>query len=224
MALPLGALLGLLATGGGYVANTVGANAAANAREDALTAERIRQQALDQQARAVNANSQDRYKDFEGKQEEKAKTLGDYFAPPPEAGPANAAAATAGPTSSNSIVTREMAKQSGKAKAFTDQQGAALGDLRSFGDLLGENSRLQARDAGQIGQIGGFKRGSSNILPLELDAAAQEGAGARMLGDILGLAGSIGINAGLSGAFAPTKALSGAGTVTQLYPKASGAY
>ncbi|AAL44650.1 hypothetical protein EN41_19925 [Agrobacterium tumefaciens] len=61
----------------------------------------------------------------------------------------------------------------------------ALGRLRAFGDVLGENSRLQARDASQIGQIGGFKRGSSNVMAYELDAANQKGNGLKLFGDAL---------------------------------------
>lgn len=97
---------------------------------------------------------------------------------------------------------REEAKQRGQATAFANQQGQALGKLRAFGDVLGSISRDQARDAGTIGQIGGFKRGSSNIVPLELDQANQAGAGFNMLGDVLGLGGSLALGKGLSGSAA----------------------
>lgn len=87
----------------------------------------------------------------------------------------------------------------GKARAQTNDRAVRLADVRSFGDLLGDISRKQARDAGQIGQIGGFKAGSQGVLPLELDAAAQAGGKAKLLGDVLGGLGSIGLSAGLSG-------------------------
>jgi hypothetical protein len=204
MPFPLALLLGSLASVGSVAANAAAANRINKARESTLAAERIRQGRLDQEAQALNASSQDRYQDFEGQQGEKAKSLGDYFATaeasaPPDPGAANALAASVMPSGSNDVVTRELDKQLGRAKQFTDQQAGALGDLRSFGDLLGDTSRAQGRDASLVGQIGGFKRGSSNILPLELDAAQQKGGGLQLLGDILGGLGSIGINAGLTG-------------------------
>jgi hypothetical protein len=204
MPLPLALVLGGLATAGSTIANAAAMRQANKARENAMAAERIRQGRLDQEAQALNASSQDRYENFEGQQGDKAKALGDYFAEaetsaPPDPGVANALAASVMPSGTNDVVTREMNKQLGRAKDFTDQQAGALGELRSFGDLLGDTSRAQGRDASLLGQIGGFKRGSSNILPLELDAASQKGGGLRFLGDILGGLGSIGINAGLTG-------------------------
>lgn len=204
MPLPLLALLGGLASVGSTAANAAAARKQNRAREDALSAERIRQTGLDREAQALNAGAQDRYIDFGDKQDEKGKALGDYFATAeasaaPDPGVANALAASVLPSGSNDIVTQETNKQIGRAKQFTDQQAGALGELRAFGDVLGDTSRLQGRDASLLGQIGGFKRGSSNILPLELDAAAQKGGGLQLLGDILGGVGSIGINAGLTG-------------------------
>ena len=167
-----------------------------SARNDALEAERIRQQGLDQQAAALNLQSQDRYQDFEGKQDERSSELGKYFTQQQ----AEAPVAAAMPASSSNITVANEDKARGEAKKRTDQIGTALGELRSFGDLLGDTSRLQARDAGQIAQIGGFKRGSSNILGLELDGANGAGSGYRMMGDIAGGLGKVGVSAGLSGA------------------------
>lgn len=177
--------------------------------------------------------AQDRYTGFEAQREEKAAALGDYFAPPAENSEANNAAAAL-PSGANSIVTREMAKKTGEAQAFTDQQGAALASLRSFGDMLGDTSRLQGRDASLVGQVGGFKRGSSNVLPLELEAAAQKGQGLRVLGDILGGIGGISLNAGLTGgklfggggatSLAPTSSPRPVVRPASLYPQLSGVY
>jgi hypothetical protein len=191
-------IAGLVATAGSTVANSMAAGRANRAREDVLAAERIRQGGYDQEAQALNAKSQDEYTDFGAKQEAKAQSLGDYFAAPPTDGLSMSAAAALPSTDSNDVVTREMDKQSGKAKAFTDQQAGALGNLRAFGDVLGDTTRTQARNAAQIGQIGGFKRGSSNVTPLELDKASQAGSGLKMFGDILGGLGSIGTSYGLT--------------------------
>lgn len=181
-----------LGTGMNYVAG----QKVEGARNDAMAAERIRQSGLDQQAAALNTQSQDRYQGFEGKQEERARSLSDYFTGQEAAAPVAAAM----PVSSSNITVQAENKARGDAKARTDQIGNALGELRSFGDLLGGTSRLQARDAGQIAQIGGFKKGSSNVLGMELDAANSAGSGWKLAGDIAGGLGKAGLGAGLSGA------------------------
>lgn len=191
-------IAGIAATVGSTVANNNAANQAASARNDALAAERIRQGGFDEQAQALNTRAQDRFQDAGAKTEAKKQALGDYFAAPsPTAGAANEAMGL--PEVANNVVTREMAKKSGEAQGFVGQQGEALAEMRAFGDFLGDTSRMQGRDASEVGQVGGFKRGSSNIMPLELDAASQQGAGARFLGDILGGLGGIALNAGLTG-------------------------
>jgi hypothetical protein len=177
-----------------------------SARDDAMAAERIRQQSLEHEAQAVNEGARTRYNDFQGQEDQKAQTLGDYFnkqnlanGTKPEGTPAAATPTDTTPTSSNVLVQAEQAKQMGKAKAYSDQQGSALGNLRAFGDLLGGISRLQARDAGTIGQIGGFEKGSASVLPYELDAAGHAGDGMKMIGDLAGGFGSLGVSAGLKG-------------------------
>lgn len=123
-----------------------------------LATERYRQGQLDQEAQALNSQSQDRYVGFEDKQAERAGELGDYFVSQQiEGGDANAAAAQAAvaPQSGSAITVREEAKQRGKAREFKDEQGRRLGNLRSFGDLVGEIGRAQARDVSEIGQITG---------------------------------------------------------------------
>lgn len=161
-----------------------------------MAAERIRQGGLDQEAQNLNTQSQDRYQNFEGQQADKAASLADYFTGQEVAPPSEEAAL---PMSSNNLVVREAAKQKAEAKAFTDKTGTALGSLRSFGDLLGDTSRLQARDASQIGQIGGFKRGSSNVLGYELEDANSAGNGLKLFGDLAGGTGGLLTSSGLSG-------------------------
>lgn len=188
-------IAGVALTAGSTVANSMAASKVARARDDAMAAERIRQNGLDQEAQALNAQSQDRYQDFSGKEEKAATKLADYFTGQQVAEPSAEAAL---PTSASNVVVAEEQKQRAKARDFTDKTGTALGRLRAFGDVLGENSRLQARDASQIGQIGGFKRGSSNVMAYELDAANQKGNGLKLFGDVLGMGGGLLTNAGLS--------------------------
>lgn len=189
-------IAGLALTAGSTVANTVAQNRVQSAQAEAMEMERMRQNRLDQEAAALNTQSQDRYKDFEGQQDEKAASLGDFFAGQSTSEPSAAAAL---PTSGSNITVQEEGKQRGQARDFTNKTGTALGNLRAFGDLLGGIGRDQARDASLIGQIGGFKTGSSGVLPFEMEAAQEKGAGLRLLGDVLGGAGSIATGAGLSG-------------------------
>jgi hypothetical protein len=212
-------IAGAALTVGSTVANSAAASRAARARDDALAAERIRQGGFDQEAQALNTRSQDRYEDFQGQQEQKATRLADYFVPaaPDTTGP-NATAAAAMPSNASNIVTREMAKRSGEARDFTNQQGASLANLRAFGDVLGDVSREQGRDASLLGQIGGFKRGSSNVVPLELDEASRKGQGLRLLGDLMGGFGGMALSAGLTGGslggmFGGSKPLSAVGSM-----------
>lgn len=190
-------IAGVALTGAGYVAQNQGARAASRARDSALAAERIRQSGLDQETAALNAQSQDRYQGFQGKQDERRNQLADYFVQ----NDAQAAPETQGvlPQSNNVVVNNEISARRGEAREATDKQGEALANLRAFGDLLGSTGRLQGRDAAQIGQIGGFKRGSNNVLALELNAAQQKGAGARGLGEALQGIGGLAIQGGLRG-------------------------
>jgi len=197
-------IAGIALTGASTIANSVAQGQVQRARDDAMAAERIRQNQYDQEAAALNDQSRDRYNDFQGQQDETASKLGDYFTEQKiEQGNANADAVAeqTQPQSGSALTVKEEAKQRGLADAYANQQGKALGNLRAFGDLLGGISREQAQDASLIGQIGGFKRGSSNVLPLELEAANQKGQGLNLLGDVLGLGGSLALNKGLGGSY-----------------------
>lgn len=214
-------IAGIALTAGSTVANTMAQNKVQKARDDAMAAERIRQRGLDQEAAALNVQSQDRYTDFDNQQEDKATQLGDYFAQQQiEAGDANAenAAAMIMPQSGSNIVVQEEAKKRGQARDFANQNAKNLGNLRSFGDLMGSIGREQARDATQIGVVGGFKRGSSNVLPYELEAANSAGNGLKMFGDILGLGGGLAVNSGLGGGSLPSFGSSAAKTVSSVDP------
>lgn len=195
---------GLVLSGASAGLNMMADGESEKARKGALEAERIRQRGYDQETNALNAASQDRYKTFNEDQDKKATELGDYFKAqnqplPTESG---GAAEPSVPTSASNIVVREQAKQQGRVKQFSDQQAGALGNLRAFGDLLGDVSLLQGRDASQIGTIGGFKRGSQSVLPLELEAANNKGSGKRMFADLLGLGGTVVGGMGNAGTFA----------------------
>ncbi|CAI2931893.1 hypothetical protein [Aminobacter niigataensis] len=186
-------IAGVALTAGSTLANSIAQRKVANARNDVMAAERIRQNGLDQQADALNVQSQDRYQNFDDQQADKASELGQYFTDQQiEAGNANAAVTQEMnvPQSGSNITVREEQKQRGQARDFADSQGKALGVLRAFGDVIGETGRGQVRDAMGIGQIGRAKQGSSNVVPFELEAANSAGDGAKLFGDLLNLGGT----------------------------------
>lgn len=190
-------IAGAVLSVGSAAANSFGTAAAARARNNALAAERQRQAAYDQQQAGLVDASRDRYLGFEGQQDAEAADLAALY----QGENAGAPEASTGilPVSDSSITIANENVRRGEARRSTDQQGAALARLRSFGDVLGGIGRLNARDAGTLQQISGFKMGSNNALPYELDAAQQQGAGMRLLGDVLGGAGQIAIGKGLQG-------------------------
>lgn len=195
-------LIGAVASAGGVAMNMAAQSRVQAARNDALRAERIRQRSLNNEADAINKNSQDRYKKFDRTQERNSKRLQDYYSSQDVPEPSKESAL---PTSNSNITIAEEAKQRDQASALTDRTANALGDLRSFGDTLGSRSLLQGRDANLVGQIAGFKEGSSNVLPFELEEANQKGQGLQLFADILGGLGGLAVSKGLSTA-APFKA------------------
>lgn len=190
-------IAGIALTAGSAVVNSMAAGADARARDSVLAAERIRQNRYDQETTALNTTSQDRYVGFEPQMTERAGNVGDYLStqlPDP-----NADTPSALPSSQSGVVNQEREGQMDEAQGFVDQQTGALSDLRSFGDLLGSISLLQGRDAAQIGSIGGFKRGSQNVVPLELNEAGKAGDNSRLMADIMGGVGSIATGYGING-------------------------
>jgi hypothetical protein len=192
------ALLAAALTAGGVGANYVGAQRAQDAQAGTMRRERARESKLDAQAFDVNKRTQSRYKDFGDDQAAREQALTALYQEPganaPEFGPA--------PSDSNITVQHEAGEKA-KAKGYTDQQGAAKAKLLSFGDLTGDISRGQSRDATQLHGIEGFRRGSQGVLPVELDAAQGQGAGWRLGGDILTGLGSVATMGALSGATLP---------------------
>lgn len=183
-------LIALALSAGSSIANGAAQREAAAARQQALNAERTRQRGMEQQQQALASESQQQLGDFTQDQEQRFADLAQYFQQP-VASDANAAAGMVAPEGTSSIAVRELAKQSGETKARTDQIGSDLARVRSFGDLMGEKMRGVQRNSGAIDQLSGFRGGSTDALAFELDAASQQGAGKRMLGDLLGGAGAI---------------------------------
>lgn len=175
------------------VTNSIAQSQVDNARSEVLATEARRQQGFNREVEQLNTQSQDRYVGFEPQQEQRATELADMFAT--DITDANSVM----PGSSSNIVNDETDAQVGAAQDYVDQQSGALADMRSFGDMLGSTSLLQGRDAAKVGQIGGFKQGSQQIVPYELDDAGRAGDGMKMFADVLRLGGSAVTGAGIGG-------------------------
>lgn len=188
--------IGLMLAGTG--ANVIGQNQVQNARNDALSAERIRQAALDKEAAATQEASRQRFDNYGEQQDQRSSELAKLYRDTQAQVVAPQAAAEAAPTAgADSVVARERAKQQNKTDTFNNQQADAQGAVSGFGDLLGQKSRELARDAGKIGQIGSFKKGSSQALAYELQDANSAGNMWSFLGDLGRGLGSVGVAYGL---------------------------
>ena len=183
MALPL-LLLSMGLSAGSALANSAANNAVSGARNKVFGDERTRQNALDAEIGALNTGARARYAGFGGQMADTGVGLGDYLKTRVTDAPGMM-------PGGDNLVASELAKARAGAQAFTDQQSGARADMRSFGDLLGQISRGQSRDIGQIAQLGGFKRGSAGIVPVELDQASHAGDNMKLLADLLGGAANI---------------------------------
>jgi hypothetical protein len=218
MVAPLALLaLGAALTGGGIYASSRAERQRIKARNNTLATERARQDEFAEKAAAQNAAARDRYRDAEAQQQAKATDLQALFRDAPTTADgaladANVSAASVLPSATSDILVREQGKQRDATEAFTGQQADARARLRSFGDLFSDIGTATARDAGYIGQTNAARQGSANVLPYELEAANQKGAGLRLLGDVLKGLGSIALTGGMAGAFsAPAATAAGVG-------------
>jgi hypothetical protein len=191
---------------GGTAANAIGQSQAAAASNRAYEAERARQQQLEAKAAQVQQHSNSLYNDFSGQEAARANDLSAALRgaqSTPGAKAATVEAPTTGSTGpgggQGNITTQAEANQRSIADAYSQQQATALGGLRAFGDTMGTAARAQARDAGQIGQIGNFMKGSASVLPFELNAASHAGDTFKTLGGLASGLGKVGVAAGSSG-------------------------
>jgi hypothetical protein len=194
---------GVAMSAGSMLMNQQAAARVQRAQNDAMEAERIRQRGFDGERDPINTGARQRYENFEGQRQTKSQALGDYFANnvAPATGQSAAPAetpTTVGAGAGNVVVDQQLADAMQRARAYGTQQDQALGNLRAFGDVLGDISVKQGRDAGQIDTINRFSKRSSELLPGELEAAKSKG-GSGLFGDILNLGGRVAIGAGLAG-------------------------
>lgn len=96
------------------------------------------------------------------------------------------------------VVKDAAAKAVVDALAGARAEGKRLAALQGFGDLFADNQVDLNRSGAMQAQLGDFSRGSSAVLPLELEAANAKGSRTRGFGQLLQGVGQV---AGLAGAF-----------------------
>jgi hypothetical protein len=207
----------LAALGGGSTLASMFLNSSAQssvdkARANVINGERARQAAFDAETGKLNDQSLGRYVNFDTQMSDRAKQLSDLYKAPVITPNTQYTAAPLPPVSSD-LVAREVNTKNNIADAYVNHQADALGNLRSFGDLFGTISRGQARDAQLIGQIGGFKKGSSAVEQLELDNANRAGNEQKMWADLSGGIGKVGLTAALAGQYEPPSVLNPDGSI-----------
>lgn len=117
-----------------------------------------------------------------------------------------------GVSGQNRVIGGNVASERAKADAYNAVLNSGLARLGGFTDRTLANNIANNRFLNQQANIGNFMQGSLGVLPLELEAANRKGDNMRMLGDILGTAGTVtgmmaatGINPFASGADAASK-------------------
>ena len=197
---PISASLALAAAG--TAAQAAGQRKAQKAMDGAREAERIRQKGYQDQSNAVLENSM-AGADKGAQDSVEAKALADRKAAsdaavaevrqPVEATGAN----LAGDQTANAVIDAERSAQGAKALGFAGQQGGAKAKLLSVNDLNFSNAIANARALQEQGRIANFAKGSSDVLPIELEAASRRGQGLQTLGSLLSAGGTIvGLGAG----------------------------
>jgi hypothetical protein len=194
--------IALAMTAAGSAAQAAGARRAAKAMSGAREAESIRQKGFQDQATQISEQSLSK--------SGRASTEADMKAAE-EARAADAAAATAevrrpieatgenlaGDQSANRLLSSEADMQAARNLGYAGQQGAAKAGLLSFNDVTFQNAINNMRSGQDLNTISNFMRGSSGVLPVELEAASRRGDNLKTLGTMLSTAGSVvGMGAG----------------------------
>lgn len=197
---PITASIALAAAGS--VAQAAGVRKAQKAQAGAQEAERIRQKRYQSEAdarasenlAATNKDATDKGMDKSKAEREaaSAKAVSEVQAPLAPSGEN-----LAGDQTANAVIDAETAKQASKGLGFALQQGSAKANLASLNDVMFQNAISNARANQDIGRIANFARGSADVLPIELEAAARRGQGLRTLGSLLSAGGQVvGMGAG----------------------------
>lgn len=127
--------------------------------------------------------------------------------------------APAGANGGNQVINDVFSRILSDAKGQAANQGARRAELASFGDTMGENAIENNRRSGEIGMLGSFSKGSSAVMPIELQHEMSRGRPLSTIGGMMqafggammGGAGAAAAGAGAgAGGMAAGGAMSGA--------------
>jgi type II secretory pathway pseudopilin PulG len=191
-------IAGLAATvGGSYMQNKANKQVE-NKRRENVGAEYARQQALSDSANSqfkesLNSQTSDNQKE---KLSDTQQKLGDIYKQVVSSGDGSYLPSQ---DSSPAIVRQVFDSKAEDAKNFGNQQATALGNIGGYGDVALSNALGFTRSGENINNLANSMQRSSNILPLELNAANYVGDSSRKWGDALTGAGQIMSLAGIAG-------------------------
>lgn len=89
-----------------------------------------------------------------------------------------------GSSTENQVVAEASAKAGAASEAQTAGLARALAAMGGVDDMMQQNNIRIHRNSQHIDQIGGFKRGSLDVLQSEMEAAKRKGAALRTLGSL----------------------------------------
>lgn len=192
-----GAALAVASTGAGYMQQ----RSIADARDDASQAEMIRQKRYQQGASKVFDESLSEFENpAKATQAKRAERQSEIEGAVTGSGADHNSGM---PGSTPEVVKSEIARRMTEALDAGKQEARGIANLGAFGDWQTGVGRAMGENANELGKWASFARGSSNVLPMELHAANQEGQGWGLASDVMGVAGSA---AGMYGATGGTYA------------------
>ncbi|MBL26156.1 MAG: hypothetical protein CMM50_01200 [Rhodospirillaceae bacterium] len=185
-----------LLTVAGSAAQAAGARKAEKARDQAIAAERMRQDEFGRQSEiqfgdALEEHTRDR-------QDEK---MGDAMQRRQQAfervnARRPSAERTPGSSRAPAVIQSEAKSQNARADRRSGAEASAQASLGSWADLLLSGAQARQRAGDQVNAINSFRRGSLDVLPLEVQAAGRRGRGLWNLGELLVSGGELGSRLG----------------------------
>jgi hypothetical protein len=221
------AIFALALTAAGSAAQAAGARKAAKAMEGARIAESIRQKGFQSQADSINSESLSKSgRDMTDKgmaESAAARSAASDAAVADVRRPVEATGSNlAGDQTANQVMATEGDLAAAKNLNYATQQGRAKANMLSFNDVTFQNAINNIRSGQQLNTVGNFMRGSSNVLPIELEAASRQGDSLKTLGTTLSTAGSV-VGMGAGAGWWGSPAASAGGSVVSSTPTVTGA-
>lgn len=167
---------------GGSVAQYVGQKQAGDAQMNRWQEERSRQQRFSQEQQGHFEDSLARAGAVASPEAERAAAERREATLASVIRPESPASYLPGSSSANEVVRTAGERAGAEQRAQSEALADALGRLGGTGDQLLEANIQNSRNAGRIGQVGSFMRGSAAAGEAEVRAAAHKGAALRNLG------------------------------------------